>query len=360
MKNLCKFIFITLCILIICGNTCYSATNCRKVEQQKCNIKGKNCWVYKTFEYDDLGYTIVYLTPFRNKFLSIIGFLSNWSGYHSRTKLMYDKLGNWIGEIHCKSKDFSDCKNKKIINNKYRYDKNGNISFEILGSKVYKYIYDNKNNMIARTFKDDNKKEVIDRYEYDKNNNKIAEYYCKDGSCYQYAGYKYDKYGNIIERKYDCKNLNDCHSVSHYENIYKNNVLRKVRYYGRDKSGKCYGQDEYDNRGNKIKENFTCDTDNAEEKHYHTPARYEYDKNNNLIAKYHCRTNSIDTVSIYTGRKTKTYEYDENNCDVLINKYKYDKLGNVIEEEVYILNENTGKKVRFDSTYILKTKYECN
>ena len=141
----------------------------------------------------------------------------------------------------------------------------------------------------------------------------------------------------------------------------KNNVLRKVRHFGRDKSlnGKCYSQDEYDNRGNKIKEDFTCDTDNVKENHS-IPRRYEYDKNNNLIAEYHCRTYKKDSISIYTGRKTKTYEFDENNCNVLIRKYKYDKFGNIIEEEVYILNNFTGKKAHFDSTYVLKTKYECN
>lgn len=43
MKNLYIFLFITLCTLIIYGNSCFSETNFGKNEQQKLNFQRQNC-----------------------------------------------------------------------------------------------------------------------------------------------------------------------------------------------------------------------------------------------------------------------------------------------------------------------------
>ena len=350
-----KILSILFCLFLLIGNNYSEAITCKKVEKQLCNSKGNNCWVSARYEYDNLGNQIEYYSPFKNNFSQK---LDNYSlhtfvmGPKYRTRTITDKYENKIVSYTCNAADFSDCKKYDYTKiNKYIYDERGNILQETISCgygnpAIHKYTY-NKNNKVIMSSKKScasTSNPYIQKYEYDSNGNKTAEYVCTDetlSNCKQVAEFKYDKNNNIILDRHDCRNnMKTCLFEFKYEYITMANGNKYKKIF--TKSGKtgelyCMDQDEYDGRGNLLRENINCPENT--ERGVAVPYRYEYDLNNNLTASYECKYD----------KKTDRYEQF---CSQLLQRKKYDNYGNLIEW--YHDNGFSTKN------YVIeKYKYEC-
>lgn len=276
-------------------------------------------------------------------------------GYTIET-FKYDALGNLL-----QNRYYDENSNPIAVNNiggyNKEYDNRGNIVKEyavginnkpLLNGFIETSQYDSQNNIIAIAYWNCNENPVIEpskgyhktEIEYNTKNQMIEQRaYAVDGSLmnFQGKGYAimrlgYDLYGNIIDESYydqTNKPAKDEHGIHHYKNEYDHlqRIIRKLRF---DEKGNItsavYGAAEtvfeYDIKGNE-----TC--------------RAFFDEKGN-------RVTLIDGWSFYRstydekGNQTSIAYFDKNEKPVLVHNgkyhlqcYKYDILGNRIEEAYY-------------------------
>lgn len=256
----------------------------------------------------------------------------------------YDESGNMIKDFF--ADDDSSCKSE------YEYDESGNLikriryyfdddnlrewsvyEYDEFGNEIkiefydmdgslkraseYEYQYDESGSLIKRiSYKADGSVGGRTEYEYDGFGNEIKEtVYSSDGSVFYVTWWvlEYDESGNKIKEQEN--SLSDLCMVREYD-TYGNEV--NFTAYNKDGSIAYWAKYEYDDFGNQTK----YIRGNRDVDRVYDWYGYEYDESGNLIKAVSYSANGIED---------RWHEYE----------YKYDSSGNFIKRDYYSYNDMT-------------------
>lgn len=290
----------------------------------------------------------------KNRIYNISGKI-NWRSFFGGGSLSIDGQSKIISNIKYNSDTLIF---ERLINNKGEFIAFDELFDELIQNKTFdnnnkeEWLYDNKGNIVEYNSIVNDKIEIKKIAQYNEKN-KIIEYksYNSEGKLECHNTLKYDTKGNIIEKTRTTEN-EDEKLIFIYDSY--NRLVEESRYY-KGNFGKRFNY-KYDSYGNKIEEKFSS----ANGSSWGSTTTFQYNSKGKQISSTRFDYEgefSSKMIYKYDNFNRLTEIYQENDSLSVNNSYyKYDNLGNKLEEISKNLSSEEIKKFDIKGNLLEKEK----